>query len=172
MYCTWYGATFSSPLISTEICNRIAPDTADLSVRFSKLYHTSISPDNVRTSMMVWPRKSSDSRVSFCRSFDFKSLSSSQTRTFIRSDELWHSLLDIHPVWVRVSFMAVICVFIRWRAQLNTHRESKCTVKRIIRCVKKKNTKRRNVKQDGKQINEWTCDDKKKNRERKKREKK
>jgi hypothetical protein len=41
--------TFSSPLISTLMWRRIAPDTADLSVRFSKLYHTSISPDNVRT---------------------------------------------------------------------------------------------------------------------------
>lgn len=44
------------------------------------------------TSMMVWPRKSSDSRVNFWRSFDLISLSSSQTRTLIRSDELWHSL--------------------------------------------------------------------------------
>lgn len=94
MYCTWYGATFSSPLISTEMCNRMAPDTADLSVRFSKLYQTSISPDSVRTSIMVWPKKSSDSRVNFCRNFDFKSLSSSHTRTFIRSDELWHSLIE------------------------------------------------------------------------------
>ena len=44
------------------------------------------------TSMMVWPRKSSDSRVNFWRILDLKSLSSSHTRTFIRSDELWHSL--------------------------------------------------------------------------------
>lgn len=88
----WYGATFSSPLISTDMCKRIAPDTADLSVRFSRLYQTSISPDNVRTSIIVCPRKSSDSRVNFCRNFDLRSLSSSQTRTFIRSDELWHSL--------------------------------------------------------------------------------
>jgi len=84
--------TFSSPLISTLICNLMAPDTLDLSDLFSKLYQTSISPDNVLTSIMVWPRKSSDSRVNFCRSFDFKSLSSSHTRTLIRSDELWHSL--------------------------------------------------------------------------------
>lgn len=35
VYCTWYGATFSSPLISTLICRRIAPETADLSVLFS-----------------------------------------------------------------------------------------------------------------------------------------
>lgn len=41
--------TFSSPLISTLMCNLMAPDTADLSVRFSRLYHTSISPDKVRT---------------------------------------------------------------------------------------------------------------------------
>ena len=84
--------TFSSPLISTLICNRMAPETLDLSDRFSKLYQTSISPDNVRTSMMVWPKKSSDSRVNFCLILDLKSLSSSHTRTLIRSDELWHSL--------------------------------------------------------------------------------
>lgn len=92
VYCTWYGATFSSPLISTLMCSLIAPETALLSVLFSRLYHTSISPLSVLTSMIVWPRKSSLSLVSFCRSFDFKSLSSSHTLTFIRSDELWHSL--------------------------------------------------------------------------------
>ena len=84
--------TFSSPLISTLICNRMAPETLDLSERFSKLYQTSISPDKVLTSIMVWPRKSSDSLVNFCLNLDFKSLSSSQTRTLMRSDELWHSL--------------------------------------------------------------------------------
>lgn len=88
---TWYGATFSSPFISTEMCSLMAPDTADLSVLFSKLYQTSISPDRVLTSIIVWPKKSSDSRVNFCLNLDFKSLSSSQTRTLIRSDELWHS---------------------------------------------------------------------------------
>jgi hypothetical protein len=31
----------------------MAPDTLDLSDLFSRLYHTSISPDSVRTSMMV-----------------------------------------------------------------------------------------------------------------------
>lgn len=36
VYCTWYGATFSSPFISTLIFNLMAPDTADLSVLFSK----------------------------------------------------------------------------------------------------------------------------------------
>lgn len=35
VYWTWYGATVSSPLISTLMCIRIAPDTADLSVRLS-----------------------------------------------------------------------------------------------------------------------------------------
>lgn len=99
VYCMWYGATFSSPLISTDIWRRMAPETADLSVRFSKLYQTSISPDRVRTSMIVCPKKSSDSRVSFCLNFDFKSLSSSQTRTFIRSDELWHSLFEKDFNW-------------------------------------------------------------------------
>ncbi len=84
--------TFSSPLISTLICSLIDPETDDLSDRFSKLYHTSISPDRVRTSMMVWPRKSSLSLVSFCLSLDLRSLSSSHTRTLMRSEELWHSL--------------------------------------------------------------------------------
>lgn len=42
--------------------------------------------------MIVWPRKSSDSRVSFWRNLLFKSLSSSHTLTLIRSEELWHSL--------------------------------------------------------------------------------
>lgn len=36
VYCIWYGATFSSPFISTLIFSRMAPDTADLSVRFSE----------------------------------------------------------------------------------------------------------------------------------------
>ena len=35
VYWTWYGATFSSPLISTLMCSRMAPDTADLSVLLS-----------------------------------------------------------------------------------------------------------------------------------------
>lgn len=35
VYWTWYGATVSSPLISTLMRMRIAPDTADLSVRLS-----------------------------------------------------------------------------------------------------------------------------------------
>lgn len=35
VYCTWYGAPFSSPSISTLIWRRMAPDTADLSVLFS-----------------------------------------------------------------------------------------------------------------------------------------
>lgn len=57
-----------------------------------RLYHTSISPLSVRTSMIVWPRKSSDSRLNFCLTRDLMSSSSSHTRTFIRSEELWHSL--------------------------------------------------------------------------------
>ena len=94
-YCVVIASlTCSSPFISTLIWSLMAPDTLDLSERFSKLYHTSISPDRVRTSIMVCPRKSSDSRVNFCRNLDFKSLSSSQTLTLIRSDELWHSLYD------------------------------------------------------------------------------
>ena len=62
-------------------------------VNLPKLYQTSISPLSVRTSMIVCPRKSSDSRVSFCMSLALMSSSSSQTLTFIRSHELWHSLL-------------------------------------------------------------------------------
>ena len=92
--------TFSSPLISTLICNLMAPETLDLSERFSKLYQTSISPDKVLTSIMVWPRKSSDSLVNFCLNLDFKSLSSSQTRTLMRSDELWHSLQKNHMLLI------------------------------------------------------------------------
>lgn len=61
-----------------------------------RLYHTSISPESVRTSMTVCPRKSSDSLVNFCRNFDFRSLSSSHTRTLMRSVELWHSLKNRH----------------------------------------------------------------------------
>lgn len=57
-----------------------------------RLYHTSISPLSVRTSMMVCPRKSSDSRFSLCLTRDLMSSSSSQTRTLMRSEELWHSL--------------------------------------------------------------------------------
>ena len=57
-----------------------------------RLYQTSISPLSVRTSMMVWPRKSSDSRLNFCFTRDLMSSSSSQTRTLMRSEELWHSL--------------------------------------------------------------------------------
>ena len=67
------------------------PDTEDLSDLFSRWYQTSISPDRVLTSMMVWPKKSSLSLVSFCLSLAFRSLSSSQTLTLILSLELWHS---------------------------------------------------------------------------------
>lgn len=35
VYCPWGGATFSSPFISTLIFSLMAPDTIDLSVRFS-----------------------------------------------------------------------------------------------------------------------------------------
>lgn len=111
VYWMWYGAPFSSPLISTLICNLIAPETADLSVLFSKLYQTSISPLSVRTSMIVWPRKSSDSRVSFWRSLDFKSLSSSQTRTLIRSDELWDSKKNFS---FQTGFKSWMIVFVRF----------------------------------------------------------
>lgn len=57
-----------------------------------RLYQTSISPLSVRTSMMVWPRKSSDSLLKRCLTRDLMSSSSSQTRTLMRSEELWHSL--------------------------------------------------------------------------------
>lgn len=42
VYCTWYGAPFSSPSISTLIWRRMAPDTADLSVLFSVRQETHI----------------------------------------------------------------------------------------------------------------------------------
>lgn len=57
-----------------------------------RLYQTSISPLRVRTSIMVWPRKSSLSRLNLCFTRDLMSSSSSHTRTLMRSDELWHSL--------------------------------------------------------------------------------
>lgn len=46
-------------------------------LHWPRLYQTSISPDNVRTSMIVWPRKSSDSLVNVDRIRDLKSSSSS-----------------------------------------------------------------------------------------------
>lgn len=57
-----------------------------------RLYHTSISPLSIRTSMMVCPRKSSDSRLKCCFTRDLMSSSSSQTLTLILSVALWHSL--------------------------------------------------------------------------------
>lgn len=47
------------------------------SINLPRLYQTSISPLNVLTSMIVWPRKSSDSLVNFCMSLDLRSSSSS-----------------------------------------------------------------------------------------------
>lgn len=67
-----------------------------------RLYQTSISPLRVRTSMMVWPRKSSLSRLNLCFTRDLMSSSSSHTRTLMRSDELWHSL-DEAELWNIVS---------------------------------------------------------------------
>lgn len=61
-------------------------------VGLPRLYQTSISPLSVRTSMMVWPRKSSDSRLKCCFTLDLISSSSSHTRTLMRSVALWHSL--------------------------------------------------------------------------------
>lgn len=57
-----------------------------------RLYQTSISPLRVLTSMIVCPKKSSDSFLKCCFTRDLISSSSSQTLTFIRSVELWHSL--------------------------------------------------------------------------------
>ncbi len=65
-----------------------------------RLYQTSISPLRVRTSMMVWPRKSSLSRLNLCFTRDLMSSSSSHTRTLMRSDELWHSLEEAPIVTV------------------------------------------------------------------------
>lgn len=64
----------------------------DQAIAVPRLYQTSISPLRVRTSMMVWPRKSSDSRLKCCFTRDLMSSSSSHTRTLMRSVALWHSL--------------------------------------------------------------------------------
>lgn len=66
--------------------------TSSVSSDLPRLYQTSISPLRVRTSIMVWPKKSSLSRLNLCFTRDLMSSSSSHTRTLIRSDELWHSL--------------------------------------------------------------------------------
>ena len=55
------------------------------------------------TSIIVWPKKSSDSLVSFCLSLAFRSLSSSHTRTLILSLELWHSLQIIQLLFIRLG---------------------------------------------------------------------
>ena len=107
------------------MCSLIAPDTADLSVLFSRLYHTSISPESVRTSMIVCPKKSSDSLVNFCRNFDFKSLSSSHTRTLILSEELWHSLEKGVVVYIRITISkqdySQMKLFVPYRIKLLRH---------------------------------------------------
>ena len=109
--------TCSSPLISTLIWSLMEPETEERSDLFSRWYHTSISPDRVRTSMIVCPRKSSLSRVSFCRSRAFRSLSSSQTRTLMRSLELWHSLKQwwmwIHSVIALIEY-PMLKSFLQW----------------------------------------------------------
>lgn len=56
VYCIWYGATFSSPFISTLIFKRMAPDTADLSVRFSDKARTLVSHFN-KTVSLTWVLK-------------------------------------------------------------------------------------------------------------------
>lgn len=72
-----------------------------------RLYQTSISPLRVRTSMMVWPRKSSLSRLNLCLTRDLMSSSSSHTRTLIRSDELWHSLGEAEMKQMTLFFYAI-----------------------------------------------------------------
>ena len=158
VYWTWYGANFSSPLISQLIDNLIAPfcellqklirtkgalnpnrlsvfsfvaisstnqkvfdsktiqkllpDTTDFSDLFSRLYHSSLSPDSVRTSITHWPKKSSLSRRIRAFTFDFISLSSSQTRTLIRSVELAHSNWNFS---FHSGFNSRWIVFVRFR---------------------------------------------------------
>lgn len=54
VYWTWYGATVSSPLISTLMRIRIAPDTADLSVRLSvQRRKKTLSPSSARSSIRL-----------------------------------------------------------------------------------------------------------------------
>ena len=60
VYCSWYGATFSSPLISTLMCIRIAPDTADLSVLFSAKKQNLALVSN--EDMRLYNRAENDSR--------------------------------------------------------------------------------------------------------------
>lgn len=72
---------------------------AEMWENIPRLYQTSISPLRVRTSMMVWPRKSSDSRLKCCFTRDLMSSSSSHTRTLIRSVALWHSLQVGRWLW-------------------------------------------------------------------------
>lgn len=102
-------STRHSRLVSALLC--ISKHFVDASQQRNapKLYHTSISPESVRTSMIVCPRKSSLSRVNFCRSFDLRSLSSSHTRILMRSVELWHSLKRVHHEF--------ICTFLNLNSQ-------------------------------------------------------
>ncbi len=79
-----------------------------------RLYQTSISPLRVRTSMIVWPRKSSDSRLNFCFTLDLISSSSSQTRTLIRSEELWHSLLRCFCITWALILNKICLTHIKW----------------------------------------------------------
>lgn len=82
------------PLISVSSANEIlqAGERNNAHEDWPRLYQTSISPLSVRTSMILWPRKSSDSLFRRCFTFDLMSSSSSHTRTLIRSEKLWHSL--------------------------------------------------------------------------------
>lgn len=77
-----------SGLVPLSLVRRFWDQATDV----PRLYQTSISPLRVRTSMMVWPRKSSDSRLKCCFTRDLMSSSSSHTRTLMRSVALWHSL--------------------------------------------------------------------------------
>ena len=91
---------------------KLIPDTTDFSDRFSRLYHNSLSPDSVRTSITHWPKKSSLSRRILAFTFDLISLSSSQTRTLIRSVELAHSNWNFS---FHSGFSSRWIVFVRFR---------------------------------------------------------
>ena len=58
----------SSPLISTLICSLMDPETELLSDLFSRWYHTSISPDRVRT----WISKKWEILIEFRRFYSEK----------------------------------------------------------------------------------------------------
>lgn len=104
-----------------------------------RLYQTSISPLRVRTSMMVWPRKSSDSRLKCCFTRDLMSSSSSHTRTLMRSVALWHSLQRgrwLCQVRTMTTTTSTAETYSRTAHQVGVFSGAQCTVNILLReCV-------------------------------------